>query len=70
MLLSLFSRVVVRYLFLHITDVDRVEDKQCSLVLSGAEDIMTAVNRSKLSACAPGIVGRHLSVWQLLFRDL
>ena len=70
MLLSLFSRVVVRYLFLHITDVDHVEDKQCSLVLSGAEDIMTAVNRSKLSDCAPGIVGSHLSVWQLLFRDL
>ncbi|OAO17414.1 long chain acyl-CoA synthetase 6, partial [Blastocystis sp. ATCC 50177/Nand II] len=43
------DREIVRYLFLHITNVDRVEDKQYNLVLSGAEDIMTAVDRNKLS---------------------
>ena len=69
-MLPLITRVVVRYLFLHITNVDRVEDKQCNLVLSGAEDIMTAVDRNKLSECTPGIVGRPLHVWFFPFHQM
>ena len=47
-----------------------MEDKQCNLVLSGAEDIMTAVDRNKLSECTPGIVGRPLHVWFFPFHQL
>lgn len=58
----MISRVVVRYPFLHITSMDRVEEKQCTFVLSGADDIITAMDRDKLVACTPGILRKQLQV--------